>query len=141
MNKSFTAALNELPAMLDYIRQKAALLQFKEYEVSKIVLAAEEALVNVISYGYPDKAPGTIDLNCLSDGENGIEIIIRDDGIAYNPLDNAEALIIIPEHSIEHTKIGGIGIFVILRLMDKVSYTREGECNVLSLIKKAKKIH
>jgi len=140
MNKTFRASLDELPIMLDFIKHEAHVVSFKEYEIAKIVLAAEEAIVNVISYGYPNKTPGSIQINCLPDAQKGIDIIIRDDGIPYNPLENFDTLRYIPDipdrsHSLDHRKIGGIGRLVIFHIMDNVSYERDGEFNVLILQK------
>ncbi|MBA2728132.1 MAG: ATP-binding protein [Parachlamydiaceae bacterium] len=139
MNKTFSAALDELPVMLEFIRHEAQIVNFKEFEISKIILAAEEALVNVISYGYPDKSSGIIHINCSSDRDRGIDITIRDDGIPFNPLENFDSLHYIPDHNSEHTidhrKIGGIGRLVIFHIMDNVSYQREGNFNILTLQK------
>jgi anti-sigma regulatory factor (Ser/Thr protein kinase) len=124
---------------LDWIRHEAQSIHFKDYEVSKIILATEEAIVNVISYGYPEKLKGTIEIHCFADGEKGIDITIRDDGIPFNPLENFDTLHYIPEqhseHTIEHRKIGGIGRLVIFHIMDNVSYHRDGNYNVLILQK------
>ncbi len=135
MIKTFKANLDDLPKMLDYIKHEASSVKFKEFEVSKIVLAAEEALVNVISYGFPNKPPGTITINCESDIQKGLDITISDDGIEFNPLGNTDSLHSIPFHSVDHRKIGGIGILVILRIMDNVTYRRDEGFNVLILEK------
>ena len=135
MIKSFYASLSQLPAMLDFIQHQAVAMGFPELQISKIVLAAEEVVVNVISYGYPEGSEGIIEIECQPHLIGGIDIIIRDDGIPYNPLANTFNLTFTPESPIEHGKIGGFGILVVLRMMDKVTYRYENGRNVLILEK------
>lgn len=121
--------------MLDFIQHQAAQIGFPELQISKIVLAAEEIIVNVISYGYPGKKAGKIEIGCQPHLIGGIDIMIRDDGIPYNPLANPVNLTFTPGSHVEHRKIGGFGILVVLRMMDKVSYRYENGQNVLTLEK------
>jgi len=48
------AKLENLESMLQFIRNGAEQQGFSGKEINKIQVAAEEALVNVISYAYPD---------------------------------------------------------------------------------------
>jgi len=41
----------------------------------------------------------------------------------------------VPLPDFDHPKEGGMGIFFIRTLMDSVTYTRQGDCNVLEIIK------
>ncbi len=134
MNKAFRATLDQLPTMLDFVQSHAATIGFTELQVSKIVLAAEEVIVNAISYGYPMRSVGTIEIECKPDSSGGIDITIRDDGIPFNPLANPVNLTFTPS-SLEYRKIGGFGILVVLRMMDKVTYRHERGQNVLTLEK------
>lgn len=63
MNKIFAAHLDNLYEMLLFIRSQAESIGFDEIEISKIELACEEALVNIISYGYPTMT-GEIQVHC-----------------------------------------------------------------------------
>ena len=135
MARSFGASLDMLYDMLNYIRREAQLQGFDPFRISQIELASEEALVNIVSYGYPD-CDGIIKIDCSKPGRNiqGIKITIQDKGIPYNPLTSSHRAIPYPFKGM-FLKPGGYGIFFILRIMDEVEYTRDRDTNILILIK------
>lgn len=95
-------------------------------------LACEEIIVNIIHYAYADAADGYIGIDISSSGEE-LRIEIRDGGIAFNPLEKEP-----PDISLtaEEREIGGLGIFLVRRMMDKVCYTRKEGENRLLMIKR-----
>jgi serine/threonine-protein kinase RsbW len=95
-------------------------------------LSADEAVTNVINYAYPDDVPGLMRLTLeLVDGE--VVLTIEDQG---QPFDEAE----VPEPdldaSIEDRHIGGLGVFLMHKMMDRVERSRRGDTNHLLLAKK-----
>jgi serine/threonine-protein kinase RsbW len=128
----YEAHLKNLPQMILFIRDEAKRCGFDRDQLHSIELACEEALVNIVRHGY-SKNPGRINLSCRNIFGKGIEIIITDQGIPFNPLNNVKT----PAKplSIESQEIGGYGIFLILQLMDKVKYQRKKDYNSLTLIK------
>ena len=98
--------------------------------LSKIDLALEEALANVIMYAYPEGTEGDVTLSMKMDG-NAIHMEISDKGVPFNPLQQQEANLDVP---LEERKIGGLGIHLIKEIMDSVAYEyREGK-NLLKLV-------
>jgi serine/threonine-protein kinase RsbW len=132
MIRKYPASLDKLYEMLQFVREQASLAAFDEKQVSKIELALEEALVNIISYGYPNRN-GTIEIDCKEPNSTGLTIIVKDRGIPYNPLTNAKPFD--PTTPLEERTIGGYGIYFILKIMDEVEYRRENNYNILTLIK------
>ena len=132
MMKSFPASLDRLYDMLRHVRTHALAAGFEYSPTLKIELAAEEALVNIISYGYIDRV-GCIDITCDFIENQEIKIIIRDEGIPYNPLSYEKIIDITAP--LESRPIGGYGIFFMRKIMDKIDYERDGDYNVLILIK------
>lgn len=132
MTKTYPASLDSLYEMLHFIRRHAQEADFDETEVVKIELAVEEALVNIINYGYPNTV-GHISITCSRSEEEGIRFVIQDKGIPYNPLTNPN--IFDPNSPLELRGVGGYGIFFILKIMDEVKYDREGSFNILTLTK------
>ena len=130
--KKFPASLDNLYEMLGYISDYTKEQGFSKDWISKIELAFEEALVNIISYGYPNQK-GIIELACTIPKSGGITIAIYDVGVPYNPLTNP--IKFDPSDSIETRGIGGYGIFFILKVMDEVEYKREGGKNILLMTK------
>lgn len=132
MIKIFSASLDKLYDMLQFVRDQAKLAKFNDSISSKIELAVEEALVNIISYGYPNRS-GTIEIQCSISNFSGIKITIKDKGVPYNPLTSTK--IFNPTAPIEGRSLGGYGIYFILKIMDEVDYRRENNCNILTLVK------
>jgi serine phosphatase RsbU (regulator of sigma subunit)/anti-sigma regulatory factor (Ser/Thr protein kinase) len=126
----FPAKLENLPHMFAFIREGAGRQGFVHEHIDKIQLACEEALVNVISYAYP-KAPGDIEITYLN-STSYLEICIIDAGIPFDPLSLPEPDIHKP---IEERTIGGLGIFMMKKIMDEVRYERKGDRNILTLTK------
>ncbi len=128
----FQAKLQNLESMFAFIRQAAARQGFDGQATNKIQLACEEALVNVINYAYPGKG-GELDIECVNRPDR-LVITISDSGVPFDPLALPEPDINAP---FEERKIGGLGIFMMRKIMDDVSYRREGGRNILTLEKKA----
>ena len=93
----------------------------------------EEIFVNIASYAYPESTGNAvIEFSC----ENGImEITFIDQGVPFDPLAHSDPDINVP---IEKRKVGGLGILMVKKMMDKVTYRRENGCNTLTIQKKIK---
>jgi anti-sigma regulatory factor (Ser/Thr protein kinase) len=101
--------------------------------VSTMNLALEEAVTNIIDYGFDDGDAPVIKVG-LSCEEWGLTALIEDNGRPFNPLQTALAATDAP---LEERQIGGLGITLIRKLMDDVQYRRNGSKNVLVLRKRA----
>lgn len=132
MKVEYKAHLENLAGMMAFIHDQAKGCGFEASKLHCIELACEEALVNIIKHGYP-KTPGQITLHCNMISGKGIEIIISDQGIPFNPLNHIKK----PSKAtnIESKPLGGYGIHLILQLMDDVKYQRMDNFNCLTLIK------
>ena len=97
----------------------------------KIRLSAEEATENIVQYAY-NEGQGYVVVNIDRTPDNVLVIKLRDEGVPFNPLDQADPDINL---SAEERKIGGLGIFLCKQLMDKVVYTFEKGCNILTMEK------
>ena len=98
-------------------------------------LALEEAITNIIFYGYDDEAPHDIVIDFAKTG-NILEIKIIDDGHEYDPTTRPDPDITL---AAEDRPIGGLGIFLIKKVMDQVDYQRKDNKNQLTLIKRIEK--
>jgi sigma-B regulation protein RsbU (phosphoserine phosphatase) len=88
-------------------------------------------LNNVISYAYGDDSEHDIEVRMELAGER-LTVIIADDGIPFNPL-NVEP----PEtgSSLEDRDAGGLGIHLVRKLVDELSYQRRIDKNVMTMVK------
>jgi anti-sigma regulatory factor (Ser/Thr protein kinase) len=140
MNKqTFPASIDQLHHMLLFVQDFCLKLNLSEDLIDRIVLATEEAIVNVIRYGYPT-GQGEIKLSCEADSnkQEFLKICIQDKGVPFN---GAKAAKNIKKKSFinppigRNEKIGGYGIYIYAGIMDKVEYERIKGGNLLSLIK------
>jgi serine/threonine-protein kinase RsbW len=90
-------------------------------------LVLTEATVNAIKHGNFDNPKDTVRIT-IQIQENELNIKVYDHGQGFD-------LESVPLPDFEHPKEGGMGIFFIRTLMDSVTYTRQGDCNVLEIIK------
>lgn len=132
MQKSFPASLENLHEMLQFVIDTSLNVGLETKFIPKLELAVEEALVNIISYSGL-KSSDFIDITCTKCDRPGVKIVLKDAGIAHNPLKSVGKV----DNNIplEQRKIGGFGIYLILQFMDKVDYSFENNFNILSLVK------
>lgn len=113
-------SLDELPQLFQIVEKKGY--------GDKIALALEEAFVNIVNYSGATNAF----IEFLEEN-NVLTIEIYDDGKAFNPtlLPPPED----PDPAAGAIKIGGHGISLIRKIMDKVEYRRLDKRNLLILTK------
>ncbi len=132
--RTYPAELDSLEDMLEFINEVMVQLGADRERLFKVRLAAEELLVNIIHYAYPD-SHGELSIDCskAEQGEPGVFIEIRDAGIPFNILEKQEPDITQP---MEDREIGGLGIFLTRQVMDEISYEREDGQNIVRMVKR-----
>lgn len=97
---------------------------------NKIDMCGEEIFANIAFYAYPEGVNGTIETQLSLSNENLI-LEFKDSGIEYNPLERPDPDINLPP---EERPIGGLGIFMTKKMTDDISYKRENNSNILTLV-------
>ena len=125
------ACVDNLDDVLDLVNEELDQRNCQSYLRNQIDIAVEEIFVNIARYAY-EPANGDAVICVMIIGE---EIVIRfeDTGKPFNPLEQADPNLDKPPRERE---IGGVGIFMVKRLMDKVVYSYVDNKNVLILRKK-----
>ena len=100
-----------------------------EAAVQKVSIALDDLLNNIISYGFDDEEDHIIQIK-LDYAEGRLEITISDDGVPFNPFDQAQPDTAL---SVEDRKIGGLGVLLVKELMSDVHYQRQQDSNVVTL--------
>ena len=90
-------------------------------------LALEEIITNAICYGYEDTAEHLIQVE-LSMGDQAVIVTVQDDGRAFDPLSAPELDLGAP---LEARRVGGLGLSLLRKLTDGVTYARTDGKNVL----------
>ena len=96
---------------------------------TRINLALEEAVTNVIMYAYPEGSKEKINLEAVREG-NTLRFTLADRGRVFDPTAAPKANI---SASVEDRPIGGLGIHLVRTIMDSVTYRRAEGKNVLTM--------
>jgi anti-sigma regulatory factor (Ser/Thr protein kinase) len=97
-------------------------------------LVLEEAVTNVIMYAYPQNEDHTMTLKTWTEqSDNVIVFELKDQGKPFNPIEEAPE--VDTTLSADERQIGGLGIFLINKIMDEVAYRYEGGSNILTMKK------
>ena len=131
LTRTLGNALAELPPILDWLEAALRGAGVAEAIVGEMRLIAEEGLSNVIRHGYADSARHSIEV-ALEIGGGEILLVLRDDGRPFNPL----AAPARDPHTPITERAGGWGIHLLQSLVDRADYRREGNANVLRLVKR-----
>ena len=101
--------------------------------MQKVQVVLEEVLSNIIFYAYDDDEDHEIDITMeIIEEHLKLTIVIVDDGLPFNPLEVEK-----PDTglALQDREIGGLGIHLVINLMDEVKYERREEQNVITLTK------
>lgn len=93
-----------------------------------IRLVTEELVVNIADYAYPDGGNDFLDVEIERD-EKHIMLRFCDGGVPFNPLEQPSPDISLP---MEQRRIGGLGLLIVIKKMDSVTYEYTDGKNVLT---------
>jgi len=130
---SISNKIDELNKLTQFIEQLGEQMSLSPSLVMNLNLAMEEAVSNVILYAYPEQqSDKQIEITVSRNGDKLI-MTVTDDGSAFDLMKKEDPDIDLPA---EERPIGGLGIFLIKKIMDEVEYRRMNGNNVLTLVKK-----
>ena len=118
LTKTIESRTDNLLQVRDFVLSAARRFGFSEEESSKIVLAVDEACTNVIKHAY-QYAPDRLIEVVIQHDKNRLQITVIDDGKSFNP--SIARLPDLKQH-LSHYRRGGLGIYLMRTLMDKVEY-------------------
>ncbi|MBN1121446.1 MAG: ATP-binding protein [Anaerolineae bacterium] len=128
-----------IPASLDQIRRLAGMVEtlasdanLSEEAVHQCRLAVDEACANIITHSYAGNPSGVIEVKMIA-RRGHFEISLTDFGEPYDP-----ALVTPPNidcQSLDEASPGGLGLYLMHRVMDRVNYTVRAEGNSLVMTK------
>ena len=128
-SRIFEADVKELNNLFEYSSSLLRILDFSNKDIILINTALEEIFVNVAKYAYEGK--GTVEVT-LSKSRDSVKFVFKDSGKPFNPLSKEDPNI---TASSEEREIGGLGIYMVKRIMDEVTYDYIDNQNVLTLVK------
>jgi len=99
----------------------------------QIDLALEEMYINIANYAYTPKT-GEMELRVeFDEAERELTLVLIDSGIPYDPLAKKDPDVTL---SAEKRKIGGLGIYLVKKTMDSMTYERRDGRNIVTMKKK-----
>lgn len=132
-SRTFTidASLGALAAISDFVVEQARAAGMDEHAVWEVQLAVDEAATNVVQHSYANTAgPVTITTRC-TDGE--FEVMLRDQGAPFDPNNVPEPDLVSP---LEERRTGGLGLYLMRKLMDRTEFRFNDGENVLVMAKR-----
>ena len=124
------AKIENLDKLNEFVHNAISDLNFEKKSIMQLDLIVEEIFVNIANYAYSPKtglAKILLDIKC-----EWISLTFIDSGIPYNPLEQSDPDVNL---SVDEREIGGLGIFLTKKFVDKISYQYINNQNVLTIEK------
>ncbi|HSR29244.1 MAG TPA: ATP-binding protein [Anaerolineae bacterium] len=124
--------LAKLAQVRSFVLRTGRDLGLEAEAIDALLLAVEEACSNVCRHAYGGEC-GQIELTIVS-GDGAVEVVLRDWGAAFDPL-----AVPIPDVTapLEERSLGGLGVYLMRKLMDQVDFEFDGESgNTLTMVKR-----
>lgn len=119
--------VSSIPRITEFVETWLLKTKVEKQIVNKVNIAIDEIYSNIANYSGANwaKVFYTRDLNSIT-------LIFTDNGIEYNPLENEDPDITL---SAEDRQIGGLGVFMVKKIMDNIEYSYDDGKNILKLTK------
>lgn len=128
---SVQASTEHLAEVRNFVAKHAKEFGFDKQEVADIRLAVDEAYTNIIKHAYKHDNKKTVDIELGYNG-NIFWVSLLDTGDAFDPSKYSKPDV---RQKIREKKRGGVGVYLIRKLMDNVEYHTEGSINEIRMTK------
>lgn len=125
------AKVTNIPTVTDFVSSYLEEISCPPKQHVQIDVAIDELFGNIANYAY-NGADGDATVKVESHKESSVEITFIDSGMPYNPLEKEDPDVTL---SAEERKIGGLGIFIVKKTMDEMTYKYEDGKNILTIKK------
>ena len=122
--------LAEIARLAEFVEAFCAPLHPSEQDATALQLALEEAVTNVINHGYSSGQSHTFSVALEADEQGRVSAVVTDDAPAFDPLARPPADLSAP---LAEREIGGLGVHLVKKLVDRAHYERRNSQNILTL--------
>ncbi|MGN0711949.1 MAG: SpoIIE family protein phosphatase [Anaerovoracaceae bacterium] len=119
-------SMETVPKVAEFVEEQLTKAEVPAKILNKLLIATDEIYSNIVRYSGADCAK----IQCVADKEK-VKLVFSDNGKPYNPLETEEPDV---TASAEERGIGGLGIFMVRKMMDSADYMYMNEQNILTLI-------
>ena len=123
------ADIKNISFVLEHIKKDAKKYFSSEKTIFKVMTCAEEIFSNIALYAYDENEYNNVKIKSLFDGKF-YHLTFVDGGKPYDPLAKEDPDV---SRTYEDRNIGGLGVFLIKKFADNVSYNRQDDKNILKI--------
>ena len=126
------ATVENIETVTDFVNEQLEAFDCPMKAQMQVDIAIDELFGNIAHYAYnPETGNATVRVEVT---ENPMSVIITfiDNGIPYDPLMQAEPDITL---SADERQVGGLGIFMVKKTMDEITYEYKDGMNILKIRK------
>ena len=120
-------SMETVPQVADFMETEMEKLEVSPKISMKLMIAIDEIYSNIVRYSGATEATVSIEK-----ANNTLKLYFKDNGKPYNPLDAKDPDI---TASAEDRNIGGLGVFMVKKMLDNVEYKYVDNFNILTLTK------
>lgn len=130
---NIAATVENIGVVTDFVNEQLEALGCPMKAQMQIDIAIDELFSNIAHYAYnPDVGIATVRVEIMVEPLS-VVITFIDGGVPYDPLQTADPNTGLP---IEEREIGGLGIYIVKKSMDEITYEYKDGKNILSIKKK-----
>ena len=127
------AVIESIPAVTDFVDAQLEAIDCPMKAQMQINVAIDEIFSNISHYAYPgSEGEATVRFEYDPQAKEA-KVCFRDHGVPYNSLNKSDPDVTLP--AVERA-VGGPAIFLVKKLMDRITYEYTDGMNVLCIIKK-----
>ena len=126
------ATIDNIPTVTAWVDEQLEALDCPMKAQMQIDIAIDELFSNIALYAYnPETGPATVRVEVVKE-PLAVVITFIDKGIPYDPLQQEDPNTKLP---IEEREVGGLGIYMVKKTMDEVTYSYKDGQNILTIKK------
>ena len=129
---TIAATVENIEVVTDFVNQQLEELACPMKAQMQINIAIDELFSNIAHYSYnPEIGQATVRVEVM-ENPLAVSITFIDNGVPYDPLSKEDPDLTL---SAEERQIGGLGIFMVKKSMDEITYEYKDGQNILSIKK------
>jgi len=128
------ASTSRLADVRKFIAEKAQNFGFDEKDVSDIRLAVDEACTNIIKHAYKYDDKQNVEI-LIGIDDDKLFVTLTDTGETFDPSKYSKPDL---RKQMKAKQRGGVGVYLIRKLMDEVEYLKKKDHNMIRMYKNRK---
>ena len=126
------ASIANLPQATEWLEQLLEEMDCPMKPQIQLSVAMDELFSNIAKYAYPNGV-GDVTIRLEQTESSAVRLTFADRGIPYDPLQKEDPDISL---SAQEREIGGLGIYMVKKTMDEITYEYKDGQNILSVTKR-----